>query len=157
LSGRRADAPSANPLNNPRGPMSHPAVRRPLLFGLALASFSVAPAPPDMPPKPSPLAEARYKAASRQFEEVWAFYRQSRTDSFLTYDWSRLVLESQQDLSDARADRIAALEAHLERMRGLEALVLKVRKLGFGFSTDVGATAYYRIEAERWLEKARAG
>jgi hypothetical protein len=137
--------------------MSHPAVRRPVLLGLALTAFSVAPAPPDTPPKPSPLAEARYKAASRQFEEVWTFYRQSRTDSFLTYYWSRLLIESQQDLSDAKGDRIAALEAHLERMKRLEVLVLKVRKLGFGFSTDVGATAYYRLEAERWLEKARTG
>ncbi len=137
--------------------MSYPAVRRPVLLGLALAAFSVAPSPPDTPPKLSPLAEARYKAAARQFEEVWAYYRQSRTDSFLTYYWSRLVLESQQDLSDAKADRIAAMEAHLERMKRLEALVLKVRKLGFGFSTDVGATAYYRLEADRWLEKARGG
>ena len=50
----------------------------------------------------------------------------------------------------------AALEAHRERIMRLEKLVLKVRKLGFGFSTDVGATAYYRLEAQRWLEKAHA-
>jgi hypothetical protein len=136
--------------------MSHLAVRRPVLLGLALTAFSVAPASPQTPPKPSPLAEARYQAAVRQFEEVWTYYRQSRTDSFLTYYWSRLVLESQQDLSDAKADRIAALEAHLGRMKRLQTLVLKVRKLGFGFSTDVGATAYYCVEAERWLEKERA-
>jgi hypothetical protein len=67
------------------------------------------------------------------------------------------VLESQQHLSEAKDDRVAALEAHLDRMKRLQALVLKVRKLGFGFSTDVGATAYYRLEAELWLEEARAG
>ena len=137
--------------------MSFPAMRRALPLGLALAAFSVAPAPPDTPRKPSALAEARYKAALKQFDEVWTYYRQSRTDSFLTYYWSRIVLESQQDLSEAKADRIAALEAHLDRMKRLQALVLKVRKLGFGYSTDVGATAYYRLEAERWLEEARAG
>lgn len=132
------------------------AVRPPVLLALTLVACSIAPAPLQSSPKPSPLAEARFKAAARQFEEVWTFYRQSRTDSFLTYYWSRIVLEAQQDLSDAKVDQIAALEAHRERMKRLEALVLKVRKLGFGFSTDVGATAYYRIEAERWLEKARA-
>src|SRR3954464_12774976 len=135
--------------------MLTPPMRRLTLLGLALTVFSIAPAPPDAPPKPPPLAEAPSTAALKQFEEVWIFYRQSRTDSFLTYYWSRLVLESQQDLSDAKADRIAALEAHRDRMKRLETLVLKVRKLGFGFSTDVGATAYYRIEAERWLERAR--
>ncbi len=132
------------------------ALRRPVLLGLALTAFSLAPAPPDAPPKPSPLAEARYKAALKQFEEVWTFYRQSRTDSFLTYYWSKIVLDSQQHLSEAPADRVAALEAHLDRMKRLQSLVLKVRKLGFGYSTDVGATAYYRLEAELWLEEAKS-
>ena len=137
--------------------MTFPALRRALSLGLALAAFSIAPAPPDTPRKPSALAEARYKAAAKQFEEVWTYYKQSRTDSFLTYYWSRIVLDSQQHMSEAKADRIAALEAHIERMKRLEALVLKVRKLGFGYSIDVGATAYYRLEAELWLEEARAG
>jgi hypothetical protein len=131
-------------------------------LGLALAALSTAPAPQEEQPakekKPprSALAEARYKAAARQFQEVWTYYRQSRTDSFQTYYWSRLVLESERDLGEGKADRLAALEGHLARMRALEALVKKVRKLGFGFSTDVGATEYYRLEAERWLEKAKA-
>ena len=137
--------------------MSLPTVRRAPLLGLALAAVSVAPAPPDTPRKPSALAEARYKAAVKQFDEVWRYYREDRTDSFLTYYWSKIVLEAQQDLSDAQADRIAALEAHLGRIKRLEALVLKVRRLGFGYSIDVGATAYYRLEAELWLEEARAG
>ena len=152
--------PSAIPGEPPRRlPCPSPPCDEPFSIGLALAAFSVAPAPPDTPRKPSALAEARYKAAVKQFEEVWTYYRQSRTDSFLTYYWSKIVLESQQDLSDAKADRIAALETYLDRMKRLQAvLVLKVRKLGFGFSTDgVGATAYYHLEAELWLEEARAG
>ncbi len=40
-------------------------------------------------------------------------------------------------------------------MLRLETLVKKVRRLGFGLSIDVGATAYYRLEAESWLERAR--
>ena len=137
--------------------MIFPEVRRALPLGLALAAFSIAPAPPDTPRKTSALAEARYEAALKQFDEVWTYYKQSRTDSFLTYYWSKIVLDSQQHLSEAKADRVAALEARLDRMKRLQALVLKVRKLGFGFSTDVGATAYYRLEAELWLEEARAG
>jgi hypothetical protein len=38
----------------------------------------------------------------------------------------------------------------------LESLILRVRRLGFAYSTDVGATAYYRLEADRWLEKVNA-
>jgi hypothetical protein len=136
--------------------MSHRKPRWILSLGLLLTMLSFAPAPPDAPPKHSPLAEARYKAALKQFDEVWTYYRQSRTESFQTCYWSRLVLESQQDLCDTKAERIAALEAHRERIVRLENLVLKVRRLGFGFSTDVGATKYFHLEADRWLEKAKA-
>ncbi len=135
--------------------MSRSTMRRTLIPGLTLAALSAAPAPPP-PPKPSPLAEARYQAALKQYEQVWSYYQQSRTDSFMVYYWSRLALESQQDLSDARSDRIAALNAHVDRIKKMQSLVLRVRKLGFAYSTDVGATAYYRMEADRWLEKAKA-
>jgi hypothetical protein len=124
-------------------------------LGLILALLATAPAPAEKAAEAPPLAEARYKAAVKQFGEVWVFYRQSRTDSFPVYYWSRLVLDSQRDLSHGRADRIAAAEGHLDRMRKLEALVRKVRKVGFGFSTDIGATEYYRLEAELWLEQAK--
>src|SRR6478672_11625508 len=101
--------------------MSDVRMRRSFVLGLLASAVSTAPAPPAEPPNHSPLAEARYRAALKQFEEVWTYYRQSRTDSFQTYYWSRLVLDSQQDLSNAKADRITAMEAHLERMRRLEA------------------------------------
>jgi hypothetical protein len=124
-------------------------------LGLFLCLAATAPAPlPEMPRKSS-LAEARFHAAARQFEEVWTFYKQSRTDSFQTYYWSRLVLDSQRDLAQTKAERLAALQAHRDRMGKLETLVKRVRKLGFGFSTDVGATEYYRLEADRWIEQAQ--
>jgi hypothetical protein len=152
-----APNPSIPALKLKEAVMIRPGIRRGMLLGLALTALSVAPAPPEEAPPRSALAEARLRAARRQFEEVWTYYRQSRTDSFQTYYWSRLVLDSERDLSPNPADRIAAHEAHLDRMKKLEALVKKVRRLGFGFSTDVGATEYYRLEAEYWLSGARAG
>jgi hypothetical protein len=41
-------------------------------------------------------------------------------------------------------------------MKQLEALVAKVRRLGFGRSYDVGASAYYRAEAEYWLAREQS-
>ena len=38
-------------------------------------------------------------------------------------------------------------------MKKLEALIKKVRRLGFGRSYDVGASEYYRLEAEFWLTR----
>ncbi len=136
--------------------------RRPEEAGLCssafvLAGLSIAPAAPDDPPKPSPLAEARYQAAVKQYEITWSYYQQARIDSYQVYVWSRLVLDAHRDLSQKPADRIVALEEHLARMKKLEELIRKVRKLGFGRSSDVGASEYYRLEAEHWLVQARAG
>jgi hypothetical protein len=57
-------------------------------------------------------------------------------------------------MGETPADRIAALKDHLARMKRMENLVTKIRRLGFGRSSDVGATRYYRLEAEHWLALA---
>jgi hypothetical protein len=129
----------------------------PALFGLLLISLSFAAAPPDKgTPNRSALAQARYRAALKQFDEIWLYYQQSRVESFDVYVWSRLVLDSQQAVSDKQADRVAAFEDHMNRMQKLEALIKKIRRLGFGRSIDVGASEYYRREAEYWFEEARS-
>jgi hypothetical protein len=124
-------------------------------LGLLLATVSFAPAQPEKAVAVSLLAEARYRAAVKQFDETWAYYRQARFDSYQVYVWSRLVLESRRAMAVKPAEHIEALEDHLDRMRKLEDLVKKVRRLGFGRSYDVGASEYYRLEAELWLEQAR--
>jgi hypothetical protein len=139
------------------------------LLGLLLTIVSFAPAPAEPPPPPpatpipadqaaevAALLRARHQAAQKQFEETWVYYKQARTDAFPVYVWSHFVLQSEFDLSDKKPDQIAALEGHLDRMRKLEELLTKVRRLGFGQAIEVGGVKYYRIEAEYWLAHARA-
>jgi hypothetical protein len=126
-----------------------------LLFGLFLTGLSLAPAAPETQPDLAPLAQARYQAAVKQYEETWAYYQQARIDSYQVYVWSRLVLDSRRELAAKPAEQIVALEEHRERMAKLEALIKKVRRLGFGRSYDVGASEYYRLEAELWLARAK--
>jgi hypothetical protein len=134
--------------------------RRPLVvLTLLLAGLSVAPAAPMVPKepaKPSPLAEARYRAAVRQYEITWSYYQQARIDTYQVYVWSRMVLDARREMGETPADQIVALEDHLARMKKLEELVLRIRRLGFGRTYDVGATEYYRLEAEHWLARAAA-
>jgi len=126
-------------------------------WGLLLAVVSVAPVPHGQEaPKPPPLAAARYNAARKQFDLTWQYYQQNRVDSFQVYVWSRLLLDAKRGVSGRQADQIAAYEEHLDRMQKLEALIIKIRRLGFGRSSDVGASAYYRIEADCWLAEAKA-
>ncbi|HZW32733.1 MAG TPA: hypothetical protein VFF52_18615 [Isosphaeraceae bacterium] len=137
--------------------MAAPERRRWTLLVLLLAGFSFAPAaPPGEPPRPPSLAAARLQAALKQYELTWSYYQQARLDSYQVYAWSRLVLDSRRDLAGKPADRIAALEEHLARMKALETFIKKVRRFGFGSSYDVGASEYYRLEAELWLTQARS-
>ncbi len=77
----------------------------------------------------------------KQFEIIWSYFQQDRTDSFQVYVWSRLVLDAHREMGETPADRRAALEGHLARMKRMEELVRKIRRLGFGRSSDVGAIA----------------
>jgi hypothetical protein len=122
-----------------------------LLLGLLLAGLSFGPAAPSKSPQLTALAEARYQAALKQYDETWSYYRQARIDSYQVYVWSRLLLDCRRDIAEKPADRLDALEQHLDRMKRLEELIKKVRRLGFGRSYDVWAAEYYRIEAEYWV------
>jgi hypothetical protein len=131
--------------------------RRTLIFGLLLAALSIAPAPATGPDPLSSLAQARLQAAVKQYEETWSYYQQARIDTYQVYVWSKLILDCRRDIADRPTEHVTALDDHLNRMKKLETLVKKVRRLGFGRSYDVGASEYYRLEAEHWLAKARAG
>jgi hypothetical protein len=128
-----------------------------LLPGLFVSGLLFGAAPPAEPSKIESLAKARHQAAVRQYDETWAYYQQARIDSYQVYVWSRIILDCRRDMAQKAADRITALEEHLGRMKKLEALITRVRRLGFGRSYDVGSAEYYRIEAEYWLEMARSG
>ncbi len=116
----------------------------------------LAAAPPAEPTKAESLGKARLEAAVKQYDETWAYYQQARIDSYQVYVWSRIILDCRREMGVKAADRLAALEEHLARMKKLETLIVRVRRLGFGRSYDVGAAEYYRLEAEHWLELERA-
>ena len=100
------------------------------------------------------MSELRLQAAVKQYDLTWQYYQQNRVDTRDVYLWSRLLLDARQAVGKGRADRIRACEEHLEHMKKLEALIKKIRRLGFGFSHDVGASEYFRIEAQLWVEEA---
>jgi hypothetical protein len=131
-----------------------------LCWGLLLVGVSVAPVAQEAGPKANAkqqaLAEARYKAAIKQFDLIWEYYAQNRVGSIEVYIWSRLALDAKKELSDKPAHRIEAIEDHLKRMKALQELVTKIRQIGFGRSSDVGASEYYRLEAEYWLAQAKS-
>ncbi len=69
------------------------------------------------------------------------------------YDWSVRWLEAQRAMSDKKEDRIAGLEGHLKRMKGLERRVKQLTPDIFP-KTDGTAAAFWVAEAEIWLADA---
>ena len=69
----------------------------------------------------------------------------------------RFVIEIRdRDVSAKKEDQIAALEAHLGRMRELEKLAKNFAKVGQGSAHDAFAAEYYRADAELQLLRAKA-
>jgi hypothetical protein len=127
-------------------------------LGWILAGLSMAQGPPQTPAPSelSSLATARYDLASKQYDETWTYYQQARIDSYQVYVWSKLMLDSHLEIAAEKAERQKALGEHLARMKKLEVLIKKVRRLGFGRSYDVGASEYYVREAEFWVARLKS-
>jgi hypothetical protein len=138
-------------------------MKRSLCIGLAALAVALAPAPsteqdapPPPPVDPAGLARLRAEAGAKAFDLAWLYYSENRVDSEKVYRSSRRLLEAGRDAAADGSGRVAAIEAHLERIGRLEAKIARIRKLGFGNSLDVLEVDYYRKEAEFWLAEARA-
>jgi hypothetical protein len=125
-----------------------------LSFILGLAVTGTAPAPPT-PQPPSALARAKLDAARQTYQAVMRDLPAARADAEKVYLWSRRVLEAQRDLSDKKAERIAALEDHLARMKELRKVALARYRAGHATHTEALAGEFYVAEAELWLAQAK--
>jgi hypothetical protein len=105
---------------------------------------------------PRALLRRRVEAVQRAYKESMDLYREGRTrDVDRIYRWSQRWLEAEQESNDKKADRIAAAENHLRRMKQLEDLVRNVYKAGAAAPIELPAVEYYRLDAEVALSKAK--
>lgn len=72
------------------------------------------------------------------------------------YLWSRRLLAVEQVLGKKTDDRITALQDHFSRMQRLGGYVQKLAKSNAASREDTLAATFYRLEAEYWLEQAKA-
>ena len=130
---------------------------------IALTLTALAPAPPQEPrPADSPVAAnpaslARDRAAQgiKAYDIAWLYFEENRIDVDLVYRWSRRAWEADVDAATDQAGRVAAAEAHRERILKLETKIAKIRRIGFGNSLNVEEALYYRKEAELWIANAQ--
>ena len=72
-----------------------------------------------------------------------------------TYVWSRRWMDAQQTLSESRAERMAAIETHLARMKELEKTAKQLYEAAEIGIQDMMAFSFYVAESELWLAEAR--
>ena len=101
-------------------------------------------------------AEARVTAAAATFAAVEARLAAGATTVDAVYTWSVRWLDAQraQPVKGLKGKAlIAAAQAHLARMIGLEDRVTKLVDNGGAPTADREAARYYRLEAELWVER----
>jgi outer membrane protein TolC len=125
------------------------------MVALALLAVGTAvAAAPDAKVSPE-LLRARLAAAQEAYDLAEALYRQGRGEPEAVYRWSHRWLTAQQALAGTKAERTAAAEAHLGRMKRLEEAAKAMVRVGTGSPLDERAAKYYVAEAEVWLAQAK--
>ncbi len=132
------------------------------------------------------VRKARLVAARKAFTTIRELYQKGSHDEEQVYRWSVRLSEAERAVGGAKAERVAAFEAHLFRMKELEEWARDRLPIGplqptptlrlpdgrLPFRTDKGSTilaaqgiarsdvavltTFYRAEAEVWLAEAKA-
>ena len=108
--------------------------------------------------RPNPfqaLAEERLKAAREVFDELLKEFQSGRGTQDALGEWSPHLLEAELDASTSQEDVLAALKAHLERMRDIEKLAKARFDAGRIPAHEYAKARFFRLEAELKLEQER--
>jgi hypothetical protein len=128
--------------------------RRILLSGLMLVLvlpwLSLAPAATDDQPDLKALAQVRYQSAREVFDEVWVMYKRKFEHEAAVYMFSQRLTLSELDCADTVAERVAAYQGHLDRMKRMQALVIKLRDIGVSRKYELKEAEYFVHEARFW-------
>ena len=110
----------------------------------------------EKPGAPSATAQARLAVARAALQAVRAdigrgHFNPGERDPI--WIWSRRRLEARLDISNTKAERVAAAQEHVDEMKGVEQLILRMYKAGQVDSLIKLDAEYRRLEAESWLER----
>jgi hypothetical protein len=127
------------------------------LLSLSLALAAACPAlaePAAAPPKaPKQLLEKRLEAARKVYEQNLVRLKAAQGQPSELFGWSERWLEAELALADKQAERVKALNDHLDRTREVERIAATYARSGQGRQADADAATYYRLEAEIRLAK----
>jgi len=101
-------------------------------------------------------AEAMLKLAQQGYELTVEEFRTGKVDLMHTYPWSVRWMEAQRTLAQTKSERIAAVEAHVARLKPLEAITWSKYQAGQATMSEVVTMRFYVAQAELQLAQAKA-
>jgi hypothetical protein len=103
------------------------------------------------------LMKKKVEAAGRTYDVKWKNFREGfrGVGGETLYWWSRRWLEAERELSDKKADQVAACKAHVERMKEHERIIKDLHRVKAATIDELNAAEFYRLEAEIWLAQAK--
>jgi outer membrane protein TolC len=131
-------------------------MRNTLMLLALLAVGQLAPCLEAADQKGETLAAAKLKAARATYEAALKAFAGGKSDPEKVYLWSRRWMEARRDRAAKKADRVAAVEAHRDRMKELRKTAEARYRAGQLPLADVLGVDFYIAEAELWLAQAGA-
>jgi hypothetical protein len=121
-----------------------------LTLVLVLPCLSFVPAATDDRPDLKALAQVRCHAARDVFDEAWLMYKRKAQPEGVVFMFSHRLMLSELDCAGTIAERTAACQGHLDRMKKMQALLGKLRDLGFSKKFEQKEVDYFVHEARYW-------
>lgn len=126
-----------------------------LLIPIVQAGGPATPAPREEPTaaaRTGPKAEAKAEAARRAARQARVFFLERRIGIDTAYLWAIRALESRLATCRDEGERAAAYREHLAAIVEIERIIRASARIGMATELETAACAYYRAEAELWLE-----
>jgi outer membrane protein TolC len=101
------------------------------------------------------LRKQKLELAQESYRNHWQKYKNGQGHFDELYRWSLRWLTAARE-AEPKADPVPHLQAHLDRMRELEAIVQTQHKAGVVTKGDLLEATYYRVDAQIQLELAKA-
>jgi RNA polymerase sigma factor (sigma-70 family) len=108
------------------------------------------------PPSVAELAKQRLQAAREVYDRTRAQVAAGQASWQALADWSPHLLAAELDAATTRAERIDALQAHVDRLKENERLIERVADAGRAPVWEIARARCFRLEAEIRLAKEKA-
>jgi hypothetical protein len=102
------------------------------------------------------LAQARLEAAREVEKSLLARIDAGNLTPNAIGQWSPHLLQAELEVAKSRAERIKALEAHVERLRKAEGFAKAARDAGRYTGDEYAKAKFYLLDAELQLAKEKA-